>query len=293
MSAETVTDPKFEIGHVLFVDIVGYSKLSGEEQKRVVRQLNETVRATLEFQRAEAAGQLLRLPAGDGMALVFSASPEAAVQCALEISRALKEQPHMQVRMGVNSGPIDQVEDVNDRSNVSGAGINMAQRVMSCGDAGHILLARRVSDDLAQYEKWRPYLHELGEVEVKHGVRINIVNLCFDGIGNSKLPARIREARRRQKSSAGTAGAGRSVAFDSFASGVGCVLPSAKAQKCTRGHSTKKRRRASVQKSQHRSGQCLFRRWRAGRNTYRSLTDRRPEGNQPDICHAVWRWHSS
>ena len=199
MSAETATDPKFEIGHVLFIDIVGYSRLSGEEQKRVVRQLNETVRATPEFQRADAAGQLLRLPAGDGMALVFSASPEAPVQCALEISRALKEQPHMQVRMGVNSGPIDQVEDVNDRSNISGAGINMAQRVMSCGDAGHILLARRISDDLAQYEKWRPYLHELGEVEVKHGVRISIVNLCFNGIGNSELPARVREARRRQK----------------------------------------------------------------------------------------------
>jgi len=198
MSAEPTTRG-FDIGYVLFIDIVGYSKLSGEEQSRVVRQLNETVRATREFQRAEAAGQLLRLPAGDGMALVFSASPEAPVQCALEISRALKEQPKMQVRMGVNSGPIDQVDDVNDRSNISGAGINMAQRVMSCGDAGHILLAKRVAEDLAQYEKWRPYLHELGEVEVKHGVRINIVNLCFNGIGNRELPNRIKESQRRQK----------------------------------------------------------------------------------------------
>ena len=199
MAVDATTDPKFEIGYVLFIDIVGYSRLSGEEQKRVVRQLNETVRATPEFQRAEAAGQLLRLPAGDGMALVFSASPEAPVQCALEISRALKEQPHMQVRMGVNSGPIDQVADVNDRSNISGAGINMAQRVMSCGDAGHILLARRVSDDLAQYEKWRPYLRELGVVEVKHGVTIDLVNFCLNGIGNSELPNRIKESRRRQK----------------------------------------------------------------------------------------------
>jgi TolB-like protein/class 3 adenylate cyclase len=198
MSAEPATRG-FDIGYVLFIDIVGYSKLSGEEQKRVVRQLNETVRATPEFQRAQAAGELLRLPAGDGMALIFSASPEAPVQCALEISPALKEQPHMQVRMGVNSGPIDQVEDVNDQSNVSGAGINMAQRVMSCGDAGHILVARRVADDLAQYEKWRPYIHELGEVEVKHGVKIDIVNLCFGGIGNSELPDRIKESRRRQK----------------------------------------------------------------------------------------------
>ena len=189
----------FDIGYVLFIDIVGYSKLSGEEERRVVRQLNETVRATTEFQQAEAAHQLLRLPAGDGMALVFSTSPEAPVRCALEISRALKEQPHLQVRMGVNSGPIDQVEDVNDRSNVSGAGINMAQRVMSCGDAGHILVARRIADDLAQYEKWRPYLRELDEVEVKHGIKIDLVNLCFDGIGNSELPERIKESRRRQK----------------------------------------------------------------------------------------------
>jgi TolB-like protein/class 3 adenylate cyclase/Tfp pilus assembly protein PilF len=198
MSPELATRG-FDIGYVLFVDIVEYSRLSGEEQKRVVQQLNEIVRATREFQRAEAAGQLLRLPAGDGMALVFSVSPEAPVQCALEISRALKEQPKMQVRMGVNSGPIDQVDDVNDRSNISGAGINMAQRVMSCGDAGHILLAKRVAEDLAQYEKWRPYLHELGEVEVKHGVRINIVNLCFNGIGNRELPNRIKESQRRQK----------------------------------------------------------------------------------------------
>ncbi|HEU0208039.1 MAG TPA: tetratricopeptide repeat protein [Candidatus Udaeobacter sp.] len=198
MSAEPATRG-FDIGYVLFIDIVGYSKLSGEEQKRVVRQLNETVRTTPEFQRAEAAGRLLRLPAGDGMALVFFASPEAPVQCALEISGAFKQQPHMQVRMGVNSGPIDQVEDVNDRSNISGAGINMAQRVMSCGDAGHILVAKRVADDLAQYEKWRRYLHELGEVEVKHGLKIDIVNLCSDGIGNSELPNRIKESRRIQK----------------------------------------------------------------------------------------------
>jgi class 3 adenylate cyclase len=198
MSAEVATRG-FEIGHVLFIDIVGYSKFSGEEQKRVVRQLNETVRATPECQHAEAAGQLLRLPAGDGMALVFSASPEAPVQCALEIGRALKEQPNMKVRMGVNSGPIDQIEDVNDQSNVSGAGINMAQRVMSCGDAGHILVAKRVADDLAQYEKWRPYLRELGKVEVKHGVKIDLVNLCFNGIGNSELPAKIKQSRRRER----------------------------------------------------------------------------------------------
>ena len=198
MFAEPATR-SFDIGYVLFIDIVGYSRLSGEEQRRVIRQLNDTVRAAPEFRRAEAAGQLLRLPAGDGMALIFSASPEAPVQCALEISRALKEHPSIQVRMGINSGPIDPVVDVNDRSNVSGAGINMAQRVMGCGDAGHILVARRIADDLAQYERWRPYLCDFGEVEVKHGVKIDIVNLCFDGIGNSELPAKIKQTRRQKR----------------------------------------------------------------------------------------------
>jgi TolB-like protein/class 3 adenylate cyclase/Flp pilus assembly protein TadD len=198
MSTEPVTRG-FDIGHVLFVDVVGYSKLSGEDQRKVVRQLNDIVRATPEFRTAEAAGQLMRLPAGDGMALVFFASPEAPVQCALEISRALKEYPNVQLRMGVNSGPINQVDDVNDRASVSGAGINMAERVMSCGDAGHILLASRVAEDLAQYEKWQPHLRDLGEIEVKHGVKMRIVNLYFDGIGNSELPEKIKQTRRRQK----------------------------------------------------------------------------------------------
>jgi len=199
MSAENTSDSKFDIGHVLFIDVVGYSRLSGEDQKKVVRQLNDIVRGTPEFRRAEAANHLVRLPVGDGMALVFFASPEAPVQCALEVGRALKQHPHIQLRMGINSGPIDQVEDVNNRTNVSGTGINMAQRVMSCGDAGHILLARRIADDLAQYEKWRPYLCDLGEVEVKHGVKIDIVNFCFDGVGNSGLPDKIKQSRRQQK----------------------------------------------------------------------------------------------
>jgi TolB-like protein/class 3 adenylate cyclase/Flp pilus assembly protein TadD len=189
----------FDIGYILFIDVVGYSKLSGEEQKNVVRQLNQIVRATREFQRAQAAGQLLRVPAGDGMALVFSTGPEAPVQCALEISRALKDYPRLQIRMGVNSGPVDRVEDVNDEVNVSGAGINMAQRVMSCGDANHILLGKHIADDLVQYEKWRPHLCDLGEVEVKHGVKIDIVNFCFDGIGNAELPSRIRQYRRQER----------------------------------------------------------------------------------------------
>jgi TolB-like protein/Tfp pilus assembly protein PilF len=198
VSTETTTEPKIDIGHVLFIDVVGYSKLSGEDQKKVVRQLNEVVRATREFQRGEAAGQLLRLPAGDGMALVFFAGPEAPVRCALEIGRALKQHPHIQLRMGINSGPIDQVEDVNNRTNVSGTGINMAERVMSCGDAGHILLASRVAEDLEHYARWRPYLHELGECEVKHGARISLVNLYGDSIGNADVPEKIRQAKREQ-----------------------------------------------------------------------------------------------
>ena len=198
MPAESATQ-SFDIGYILFIDIVGYSKLRGEAQTNVLRQLTDIVRGTREFRRAEMAGQLVRLPAGDGMALVFFASPEAPVQCALEIARALKQQPQLQVRMGVNSGPIDRLDDVNDRANVSGAGINMAQRVMSCGDADHILLGKHIADDLAQYEKWRPHLRDLGEVEVKHGVKIDIVNFCFDGIGNSELPAKIKQSRRQQK----------------------------------------------------------------------------------------------
>jgi serine/threonine-protein kinase len=197
MSGEPATR-SFDIGYVLFIDIVGYSKLSGEEQKKVVRQLNDIVRATPEFRRGEAAGQLLRLPAGDGMALVFFAGPEAPVQCALEISRALKEYPQLRVRMGVNSGPIDQVEDVNDRSNASGAGINIAQRVMDCGDAGHILVSKHLAEDLEHYARWRPYLHELGECEVKHGARISLVNLYGDSIGNPDAPGKIRQAKRDQ-----------------------------------------------------------------------------------------------
>lgn len=198
MSAEATTCG-FDIGYVLFIDIVGYSNLSGEAQRKVVAELNNVVRSTPEFQRAETDKRLVRLPTGDGMALIFFTAPEASVQCALEIGQALKNHSDIKVRMGVNSGPIDQITDVNDRANVSGAGINLAQRVMDCGDAGHILLTKRVAEDLAQYDKWRPHLRDLGEVEVKHGVRIGIVNLCLDGIGNSEMPKRVKEGKRQEK----------------------------------------------------------------------------------------------
>src|SRR5438067_6717271 len=154
MAAEARTRSELEIGHVLFMDVVGYSKLLINEQKEAQQQLNQIVRDSEHFRAAEATGKLIKLPVGDGMALVFFNSPEAPVQCALEISEALKAYPQLKLRMGVHSGPVSGVTDVNDRSNVAGAGINMAQRVMDCGDAGHILLSKRVADDLAQHEWW-------------------------------------------------------------------------------------------------------------------------------------------
>jgi hypothetical protein len=198
MPAELKPHSHLEIGHVLFMDVVGYSKLLGNEQHELVQQLNQIVRNTDEFRAAEAEGKLVRLPVGDGMALVFFNSPEAPVQCALEISQALQSYPQIRLRMGVNSGPIDAVTDVNDRSNVSGAGINMAQRVMACGDAGHILLSKRVAEDLAQYGQWQSHLYDLGEFEVKHGVKVALVNLYTDGVGNRELPEKLKQTRREQ-----------------------------------------------------------------------------------------------
>src|SRR5256885_2550573 len=199
MSAELKQDRELQIAHILFTDIVGYSKLLSDEQRKLFGLLNEIVRNTSQFRAAETAGRLVRLPTGDGMVLAFFTSVDAPVRCAREISRKLREYPTLQLRMGINSGPVDEVSDVNDRPNVTGAGINLAQRVMDCGDAGHILLSKRVADDLAQYSEWRPYLHELGEVEVKHEQRIAISNLCFDGIGNPALPKKVQRAARANK----------------------------------------------------------------------------------------------
>ena len=163
---------RLQIGHVLFIDIVGYSKLLVNEQSGLLRELNELVSGTHEFREAEAEGKLIRLPTGDGMALVFRTDPEAPAQCALEIARALKEHPQIALRMGIHSGPVNEVVDVNQRQNIAGAGINMAQRVMDCGDAGHILVSKHVAEDLEQHDRWRPFLHDLGTCEVKHGVRV-------------------------------------------------------------------------------------------------------------------------
>ncbi len=195
MSGETSRDLKLEIAHVLFIDIVGYSKLLHNEQSDVLRELNEIVRNTEQFRVADAAGALLRLPTGDGVALIFRNSPEAPAQCALEIAAALKSRARFQLRMGIHSGPVNEVSDVNERANFAGAGINIAQRVMDCGDAGHILLSKHVAEDLEDHERWRPHLHELGEVTVKHGVRIRLVNLAIDGLGNIEIPAKIQRER--------------------------------------------------------------------------------------------------
>jgi TolB-like protein/class 3 adenylate cyclase/Tfp pilus assembly protein PilF len=196
MSAETKSDRQLEIAHVLFIDIVGYSKLLMNEQSEVLQQLNQIVRNTEQFRKAEAAGKLIRIPVGDGMALVFFDSPETPVRAAVEISEALQNYPQIQLRMGIHSGPVNKELDVNDRSNVAGTGINMAQRVMECGDAGHILLSKRVADDLAPFGHWRPQLHDLGDCEVKHGERVFLVNFYNEKIGNRQLPEKLKHARQ-------------------------------------------------------------------------------------------------
>ena len=190
MSSEA--DVKFEIGHVLFIDIVGYSKLLIHEQSERLQRLREIARATEQFRAAEAEGKLLRLPTGDGGALVFRDSPEAPVTCALEMSKALKNHPDLRVRMGIHSGPVKEVTDLNEQANIAGAGINIAQRVMDCGDAGHILVSKRVADDLEQYGRWRPLLHDLGICEVKHGATLGIVNLYSDDAGNPETPKKFK-----------------------------------------------------------------------------------------------------
>jgi len=191
-------DLKFEIGHVLFIDIVGYSKLLISEQSEQLKQLKDIVRGTEQFRSAEAESKLLRLPTGDGGALVFRTSPEAPVLCAVEVSKALKHHPELHVRMGIHSGPVNEVTDLNEQANMAGAGINIAQRVMDCADAGHILISKHVANDIDDYPQWRPYLHDLGECEVKHGVRVGIVNLYGDGIGNPQPPTTFQALKRHR-----------------------------------------------------------------------------------------------
>src|SRR6267378_4559165 len=200
MSSEA--DVKFEIGHVLFIDIVGYSKVLIHEQLEYLEKLREIVRATETFRAAQREGKLERLPTGDGGALVFHTSPEAPVKCAMEIARELKKHPELRVRMGIHSGPVKEVTDLSEQGNIAGAGINIAQRVMDCGDAGHILVSKRVADDLEHYAQWRSRLHELGDCEVKHGARVSVVSLYTDDLGNPELPQNFKRAAITRKTTA-------------------------------------------------------------------------------------------
>ena len=195
-SAEPTPDLQLEIAHLLLIDVVGYSKRLVNEQIEVLQELNQIVRAAECFRAAEASDKLVRVPTGDGMALLFFRSPEEPVRCALEISRALHDHPQFQVRMGVHSGPVNRVTDVNDKTNIAGSGINIAQRVLDCGDAGHILLSAHIAEDLVNYRHWRPYLHDIGECEVKHGLRLHLFNLYKDNLGNPQVPQKLKGQKR-------------------------------------------------------------------------------------------------
>ena len=197
MPAEIKKEIELEIAYVLFIDIVGYSKLLVDQQRRLLEILNEIVRGTEQFHKAEVNNRLITIPTGDGMALVFYNTPEAPVECALEISRALKEHPELKLRMGVHSGAVSGVVDVSGRANIAGAGINVAQRVMDCGDTGHILLSKHVAEDLEQLGHWKRHLHDLGETEVKHGAHVSVVNLYTEELGNPEVPQKFRQARQK------------------------------------------------------------------------------------------------
>src|SRR5262249_1464183 len=198
VAAEVKKGIELEIAHVLFLDIVGYSKLSVNEQHARVNELNEIVRLSEQFRKAEAGNRLLKIPTGDGMALVFYKSPEEPAQCAVEISRALKDNARLQVRMGIHSGPVSGVVDVNERTNVAGVGINTAQRLMDCGDVGHILVSKHTAEDLEHYDRWQPLLHDVGTFEVKHGTPGGMINLYADEVGNPRLPTKLQAVRKRR-----------------------------------------------------------------------------------------------
>src|SRR6266513_1739750 len=198
MSPDTSSEVKLEIRHVLFTDVVGYSQLLITQQSEHLEALRKIVRGTAQFQAAEAEGKLLRLPTGDGGALVFRTSPEVPVLCAMELAKSLKNHPKLRVRMGIHSGPVNDITDLNEQANIAGAGINIAERVMACGDAGHILVSKHVAEDLEEYEHWRPLLHDLGTCEVKHGVRIGVTNLYSGEVGNSQLPKKFQAVRKHR-----------------------------------------------------------------------------------------------
>src|SRR5437868_8847545 len=220
MPDEQKTKLRLEIAHVLFIDIVGYSKLRTTEQSAHIEKLRKIVRGTDQFHTAEAEGKLLRLPTGDGGALVFR-NLEAPVLCAVEIANALRDHPELRVRMGIHSGPVNEVTDLNEQANIAGAGINIAQRVMDCGDAGHILVSKHVAEDLEQYDQWQPYLHDLGECEIKHGERLHVVNFYNHEIGNSAMPSKLSKSDKAAASAATPPGRSR---YSTIALGIGALI---------------------------------------------------------------------
>jgi TolB-like protein/class 3 adenylate cyclase len=220
MSTEVKKEIQLEIAHVLFIDMVGYSKLLINEQRELLDTLNRVVPETEQFRIAEAAGKLIKIPTGDGMALVFYTSPEAPVRCATDLSRALKHHPRLRLRMGIHSGPVSGIVDVTGRANLAGAGLNMAHRVMSCGDAGHILLSKHVAEDLAEFEEWRPLLHELGACEVKHGAEVFIVNLYGNDAGNPEVPIAFQLMKQRRARHRSIAIAAALIAVGAIIAGV-------------------------------------------------------------------------
>src|ERR1041385_3927724 len=228
MGDEQKSKLRLEIAHVLFIDIVGYSKLRTNEQSAQIEKLREIVRGTEQFRAAEAEGKLLPLPTGDGGALAFRNNPEAPVHCAEEIAKALKNHPEIRVRMGIHSGPVNEVTDLNEQANIAGAGINIAQRIMDCGDAGHILVSKHAAEDLEQYDQWQPYLHDLGECEGKHGERLHVVNLYNDEIGNPVVPTKCSRKTIPGKASSTAAGNRRSYVIIAMAIGALVVLGAVK-----------------------------------------------------------------
>ena len=285
MPTEIKKEIQLEIAHVLFIDIVGYSKLSINDQHAAIEELNQVVRASEQFQRAEAASRLLKIPTGDGIALVFYTSPEAPVQCAVEISRSLKERPRLQLRMGIHSGPVSGVVDLNERANLAGAGINIAQRVMDCGDAGHILLSKRVAEDLEQYDKWRPLLHDLGSCEVKHGVRVSVVNLYDDQFGNAKLPRKFETAQKRRARVRWAEVAVALLVLAAIIAGVVFLMRRPTSSALAIGE--KSIAVLPFENLSEDKAERLLHRWRAGRDSDGPGKDRGLESDQPHLCDAV------
>src|SRR3954471_5905711 len=222
MPEDSKATQRLEIAHVLFIDIVGYSTRLTDEQQALVDRLNQAVRSSNELNKAAAAGRLRKIPTGDGMALIFYDSPEQPVECAVEITRVLRHHSDLPVRMGVHSGPVSAVTDVNDRVNAAGVGINVAQRLMDCGDAGHILMSKRVAEDLQQNGRWRPHLHDLGEVEVKHGDRVHVFNFHNAETGNGELPDKLASIKYSNRSASATASEKPLTRAEHFSI---CVLP--------------------------------------------------------------------